>query len=177
MTTTEPARIVGGSVADALPQGPGAATLRRLGAEIEMWLHEHPVNAARARRDELSISTLWLWGGGAPLAPRCTSGPLPRAFGSDSYLRGLWQLCGGEAQSLPQQLDAPYAESVVLVAESGRMSLEEVDRRFIAPAVEHLQRRAFERVSILANDRLLALSPGGRRKFWRRARPTLERLR
>lgn len=176
-TTTEPARIVGGNVADALPQGPGASTLRRLGAEIEMWLHEHPVNAARARRSELPISTLWLWGGGAPLAPHSTSGPLPRACGSDSYLQGLWRLCGGSSQSLPQQLDAPYAESVVLVVETGRMSLGEVDRRFIAPALEHLQRRALERVSVLANDRLLLLSPADRHKFWRRARPALERLR
>lgn len=177
-TTTEPARIVGGNVAAALPQGAGAPALRRLGAEIEMWLHEHPVNVARARRGELPISTLWLWGGGARTIPdRSTSGALPRAFGSDSFLQGLWQLCGGEAQSLPQQLDATYAGSVVLVAETGQISLEELDRRFVAPAVDHLQRRGLERVSILANDRLLVLSSGSRRKFWRRARPVLERLR
>jgi hypothetical protein len=191
-TTSEPARIVGGNVADALPQGSGAATLRRLGAEIEMWLHEHPVNVARAGRGEPPISTLWIWGGGARMTPRRTSGGLARAFGSDSYLQGLWRLCGGAAQSLPQRLDATYAESVVLVVEAGRMSrantpgssawsmaerLGEVDRRFVAPAVEHLQRRALERVSILANDRLLFLSSGSQRKFWRRPRPALERLR
>lgn len=176
-TTTEPARIVGGNVADALPQGAGAAPLRRLGAEIEMWLHEHPVNGARTGRGELPISTLWIWGGGARTTYRATSGPLPRALGSDSYLQGLWRLCGGQAQSLPPQLDAPYAESGVVVVETGRMTLEEVDRRFVAPALEHLQRRSLERVSILANDRLLVSVPGSGRKFWRRARPVLERLR
>lgn len=176
-TTTEPARIVGGNVADALPQGAGAPTLRRLGAEIEMWLYEHPVNVARAGRGELPISTLWMWGGGGRLTHRSTSGELPRAFGSDSYLQGLWRLCGGEAQSLPPQLDATYAGSVVLVVETGRISLGELDRRFVAPALEHLQRRDVERVSILANDRLLVLASGHQLKFWRRARPALERLR
>ena len=199
-TTTEPARIVGGNVADALPQGAGAPTLRRLGAEIEMWLYEHPVNVARVSRGELPvstlwmwgggarqthrtisgelpISTLWMWGGGARLTHRSTSGELPRAFGSDSYLQGLWRLCGGDAQSLPPQLDATYAGSVVLVVETGRIPLGELDRCFVAPALEHLQRRDLERVSILANDRLLVLASGHQRKFWRRARPALERLR
>jgi hypothetical protein len=55
--------------------------------------------------------------------------------------------------------------------------LGEVDRRFVAPAVEQLQGRSLERVSILANDRLLMLSSGSRRRFWRRPRPALERLR
>lgn len=172
--TTEPARIVGGKVADALPRGEGASRLRRLGAEIEMWLHEHPINAAR----EVPISTLWIWGGGAQTAlARSTSDALPLAFGSDSYLDGLWRLCGGEARPLPRQLDATYAGSVALVVETGRMSLREIDRDFIVPAVDALQGRAVERVSILANDRCLTLSSSGRRKFWRRPRSALETLR
>ena len=187
--TTEPARIAGGNVADALPQGAGAASLRRLGAEIEMWLHEHSVNRARVRRGELPVSTLWIWGGGATFAPMASArgDTLPRALGSDSYLRGLWQLCGGEARSLPDELDPPYAESAVLVVEAGQMLrtkatwsmpelLGEVDRRFIAKAVSALERRDIQRVSILANDRCLVLGVGGSRKFWRRARPALEGL-
>lgn len=177
-TTTEPARIIGGKVADALPRGEGASRLRRLGAEIEMWLHEHAVNLARSARGELPISTLWIWGGGAvtPIA-RSTPDALPLAFGSDSYLEGLWRLCGGKAQSLPRQLDATYAGSVALVVEAGRMLLAEIDNHFIEPAVEALQRHAVERVSILANDRCLTLRSSGRRKFWRRARSALETLR
>ena len=172
--TTEPARIVGGKVADALPRGEGASVLRRLGAEIEMWLHEHPLNRAR----ELPISTLWIWGGG-PQTRLARSAPdaLPVAFGSDSYLGGLWRLCSGEARPLPRQLDATYAGSVVLVVETGRMSLGEIDHHFIVPALEALRKHAVERVSILANDRCLTLRSGGGRKFWRRARSAFEMLR
>jgi hypothetical protein len=176
VVTTEPARIAGAHVADALPRGEGAAQLRRLGAEIEMWLHEHPINLARARRNERTISTLWVWGGGTgvPVA-RTLAHSLPRAFGADSYLQGLWRLCGGEIQSLPQQLEATYAASAALVLRGSE--LVELDRQFVSPAVQALRRRSVQRVSILANDRLLVLTPGGLRKFWRRPRPALESLR
>ena len=178
VTTTEPARIAGGHVADALPKGEGASQLRRLGAEIEMWLHEHPVNLSRASRNQLTISTLWIWGGGTGscAARRAVSG-LPRAFGSDSTLQGLWRSCGSASQPLPEQLDSTHAEGAVLVVETGRMSLAELDRRFIAPAVEGTRRGATTRVSILANDRCLAMSANARRKFWRRRRRALESLR
>jgi hypothetical protein len=188
-TTTEPARIVGGNLADALPAGAGGAHLRRLGAEMEMWLHEHPVNRARSARGELPISTLWIWGGGPHTRiERKSSSSLPRAFGSDSYLQGLWRLCGGAALSLPQQLDDTYAQSTVLVVEAGRMMranvpwsvpelLAEVDRRFVAPALQALQRRKIERVSIVANDRCLTLGSSSWRRFWRRSRPALQELR
>ena len=185
--TTEPARIAGGHVSDALPKGAGAAKLRRLGAEIEMWLHEHPVNRARAGRNELEISTLWIWGGGDVASiTRSSASTLPRAFGSDSYLSALWQLGGEQIQPLPEQLDAAfsYAPAAVLVIEAGRMSsmsvsesLAEVDRRFIAPAVEALRRRDLDRLSVLVNDRRVVLSSGAHRRFWRRSRPVLESLR
>ena len=185
--TTEPARIAAGHVAEALPKGAGAARLRRLGAEIEMWLHEHPVNRARMARNDLSITTLWIWGGGehAPIE-RSTAGVVARGLGSDSYLRALWQLTGGQTEPLPEQLDAAfsYAGAAVLVVEVGRMSrvsvsesLGEVDRRFIAPAVDALRRRDIDRLSVLVNDRRLLLGSRAHHKFWRRSRPVLESLR
>lgn len=67
--TTEPSRALVHELDASLPKGQDAPILRRLGAELEMWLHSHPVNEARARRGELPVSTLWPWGGGAALKP------------------------------------------------------------------------------------------------------------
>ena len=67
-TTTEPARALVNDLEASLPHGSGASSLKRLGAELEMWLHAHPLNEARSRRGELPISTLWLWGGGPHLS-------------------------------------------------------------------------------------------------------------
>jgi hypothetical protein len=126
-----------------LPQGADAQVLKRFGAELEMWLHEHPVNEARRMRGELPVSTLWLWGGGASTTPADLAGsssPPPSlvsggddshdaesdiAFGSDAYLAGLWRLRGGESQPLPDQLSDvfsyPRAHRAILVVEVGPM--------------------------------------------------------
>src|SRR5687767_12568182 len=37
--TVEPARVLGASISEVLPEASSAPTLRRLLAEIEMWLH------------------------------------------------------------------------------------------------------------------------------------------
>src|SRR4051794_22171323 len=60
--TREPARALGGRMGQ---QADSSIALRRLGAEIEMWLHDHPINDTRRRRGELPVTSLWLWGAGA----------------------------------------------------------------------------------------------------------------
>jgi len=126
----------------SLPNGPDAAVLKRLGAELEMWLHGHPVNEARARRGELPVSTLWPWGGGPALrlqdaatmhggaamhgatamrGAAADPSASPRVFGSDPYLVGFSSLTGLQLRPLPERLPDPTAwppaRRVVLVAE------------------------------------------------------------
>jgi hypothetical protein len=78
-STTEPARALVGDLEASLPKGTDAKPLKRLGAELEMWLHATPLNETRQRRGELSISTLWLWGGGPLAASEARPGPTTRA--------------------------------------------------------------------------------------------------
>ncbi len=52
-----------GDPTPGLARGAAGGTLRRLGAEIEMWLHEHPLNQQRRTgRGQLPVTTLWFWG-------------------------------------------------------------------------------------------------------------------
>jgi hypothetical protein len=139
VVTTDPARALAHELAASLPTGRDAAVLKRLGAEMEIWLHDHPLNKARAGRGELPVSALWLWGGGpslevkydpAPTMNDPTSGAHPAAgdkptscmaFGSDPYLAGLCHLRGITLQPLPGRLtdltEYPDLERVTLVAE------------------------------------------------------------
>jgi hypothetical protein len=57
-------RVLGRDIANWLPQGPGAARLRRLQAEMQMLLHTHPVNEARQERGLQPINSFWLTGTG-----------------------------------------------------------------------------------------------------------------
>ena len=191
--TSEPARAMGNSIADAL--GAGDPALRRLGAEIEMWLHEHPVNDARRRRGEAPVTGLWLWGGGPSPVPSDThpasAASSDIAFGSDAYLEGLWASIGKKVFPLPQQLTDvfgyPEVQRAVLVIEIGPMlhpnprwtffdAVAQIDRAFIAPAIEALGAGKVERLVILANDHQLTLRARDRFKLWRRIPPGLSGL-
>jgi hypothetical protein len=134
LDTIEPARILGGSVSEVLPEASTAPTLRRLVAEIEMWLHGHRVNEDRARAGRMPITALWLWGGGgvrqgidlgveqgmlsadltdtvpaslvrgAALAATATPNP-GVAFGRDPFLHGLWRTSGSNVRSMPRNFE------------------------------------------------------------------------
>ena len=105
--TVEPVRVLQGPMADALPSGEGAAPLRRLGTEIEMWLYAHPLNRERARRGERPVSTLWVWGGGEPPAPAAPRAHLPRP---DQYPSAGELHCAGRSRAhLPRPDQYPSA--------------------------------------------------------------------
>lgn len=192
-TTTEPARALVRELEASFPTGPSASVLKRLGAELEMWLHGHPINQARARRNELPISTLWVWGGGDVLeTPRsesrthASSASPDLAFGSDPYLVGLWHLHDAERQPLPDSLPNlsryPQAQRTTVVAEVTPLlhanphwtvfqALADLDRRFVAPALSQLHGGTVASVVLIANDVMLRVQRRDRLKFWRR-RPT-----
>ena len=182
--TTEPARLPLKPFAESLPAGEGAVALRRLGTEIEMWLHAHPLNEQRKRRGAPTVSTLWVWGGGPSLATRGAVAPEAgaAAWGSDAYIRGLWRFAGGEAQ--PQPVDwaavmgearAPRTLFVVEVAELLRAhsswqltdAVAAIDRELLAPSLAALRRHELDRLVLLANDRCLSLRAANFWRLWR----------
>lgn len=195
--TIEPARALGTRIADALPRGRGAGALRALGAEIEMWLHEHPLNAQRAREHRPPVSTLWFWGGGPPLEaarePDTPSeSPGVAIFGDDSYMEGLARLCAARFEAAPADLGAIPVPAPATGTASRRLvalellrsdeleplaALERFERDWVAPALEQLKQGRLARVTVLANDRRLSIGPHDAFRFWRRPRPALAVLR
>ncbi|HXS28984.1 MAG TPA: hypothetical protein VN730_15070 [Steroidobacteraceae bacterium] len=197
----EPARALGTRIADPLPRGRGASALRALGAEIEMWLHEHPLNVRRVRENRPPISTLWLWGGGAPLgadAWRSGNGsPSAAVFGDDGFMEGLARLCGAHfaaeapapgalagagaprrivALELLRSAESP-PQREPLAAFSPLAALEQFERQWVAPALEQLKAGDLTRLTILVNDRALAFGARDRFKLWRRPRAAFAELR
>jgi hypothetical protein len=190
VATTEPARCAGGDVAQYLPQGPAAAPLRRLVAEIEMWLHAQALNEARRRRGELPVSALWPWGaeGGRGEPERRALPAAGMAFGEDAWLAGMWHLQGGAVQALPQRLEdvleagaAPRAVVVVRTAgelqhthaDSLAQALARLDERFVSPALRALRRGELAQVTLIVNDVRATLARASRLRFWRRRRAGL----
>jgi len=197
--TVEPARAVLGPLAQALPRGNEAPVLRQLGAEIEMWLHGHAVNQARASRGEPPVSGLWVWGGGtlrgggtlpASAAPTAgTAGDI--AFAHDIRARGLSHLtgvaCGAVPDTLGDVLSYAEAQRAALIAEVGpvlqthpRWTLVEalgaLDTNFIAPALQALRSGRLASVVLVANGCSLSLRSKDLRRWWRPRRAPLAGL-
>jgi hypothetical protein len=175
--TTDPARLLGADIAPGLASGANAGELRRLAAEIEMWLHAEPLNAARARRGARPLSALWLWGGGIarPVdAPKTRSGEV-EFVGDDVFVSALARHAGTAVRSVPERpaaLDESgvhAAHRVVVLAPMSsepRMSLPDVDRLWLGAA-----RRIVERgdvLDVVVNDWVVRVSGRVSWRFWRR---------
>jgi hypothetical protein len=190
-SAADPAASIGADLRDGLPQGPEAATLRRLGVEIEMWLYEHRFNRERQARGELPVSGLWLWGATSPAAsdtaalrPALPPPPAERLFGADAYVEALWRLRGSLIAPLPDGFErvagSADGASVVLYptlgAESPLRAFEQLEQRWLAPALQALRARQLSTLTLLAGAFGYRLTRWQLARFWRAASPWWEAL-
>jgi hypothetical protein len=188
VATHEPARCIGGELDELMPAGPAAAPLRRLLAEIEMWLHAQPLNEARSRRGEATVTALWPWGAlGRIVRPeRRAQSETPLAFGEDAWLAGLCRVEGWACRVAPEQFEevlaAGAAWSVLLAQVGGQLRRDEdtvaeavraLDERFISPALLALRRGALSGLSVIINDTCVQVRRASLHRFWRRGRSGL----
>jgi hypothetical protein len=182
LTTREISLAAGRDVAGALPTGEDGLRWRRTLTEIQMLLHEHAVNQQRESRGDLTINSLWLWGGG-----RRASVPgqhFSHVSSGNALVLALAARAGIETMSgtvLPPDRDA----RVLITAEppggrygddaAWRRAMADLERVWFAPLLSALRRRAVDEVA------LVALHPRGCErfevgatdllKFWRTVRP------
>ena len=96
--------VMQGRVPDCLnATGDSLEQYHRINTEIQMLLHEHPVNQRRQGDGLPPINSLWLWGGG--VAPQPELFPLPKLYADDPLFRGYWLAHGVKANSWPGDLE------------------------------------------------------------------------
>ncbi|MHB1023483.1 MAG: hypothetical protein ACYC0Z_13845 [Acidobacteriaceae bacterium] len=173
---------VGCDIDPLLPHGDDAMQFRAWLNEVQMLLHDHPVNLAREARGELPINALWLWGGGClPVAPTSTA-PL-YARNADAHALGAF--CAMRVLPLPEQMDISLLETagVMLLdnlthagqygdAYGWREALRGLERDWFVPLHDTLRRRG-PRGLVLndpVNGKTLRLHASDAWKFWRRPR-------
>jgi hypothetical protein len=170
----------------AAPGGPADALL----TEIQMVLHEHPVNEAREARGMPAINSVWLWGGGATAA-QAPSQRWQSITSGDALLHGLaraadlrsrppssglaWlERAPGEGRHLVV-LDALRAPAALQDAAAFEAALEALERDWFSPVAAALRENRAGMVTIHVPDAARALSVetvrGDLRRFWRRPRP------
>ena len=165
--------VLASMMSPCLSTGGQAPLWQRWSTEIQMLLHAHPVNEARARIGLAPCNGVWFWGGGALadvglVAPFRAHAPAGRA---GDLVRGLALAAGGEAMGLPGSFEAaieavpatrPATHVVVALPGAGR-ALAEIDRAWIAPAVGWLERGRLASIALVTTDGASAATWSARR--------------
>jgi hypothetical protein len=189
--STHPLSEVRGRRIDAyLPTGDAAAQWHSLSNEIQMLLHQHPVNGEREGRGALTVNSLWFWGGGrktdadaggyaAVWSDEPTAGApgqaaaLPVHSVPDTAAAWLEQAPDGTGLTVLNGLDAAAAYGNVL---EWRQEIERLDQYWFSPLIGMLRRGNLASLRITATDDIreglaVALSRRDLWRFWRRPRP------
>jgi hypothetical protein len=175
LTTYAPRNLLRVRIHELMPHGPDAGALRRLMTELQMLLHEHPVNQQRARQGLPIINAVWCWGA-SPLQP--VTEPLPIRMISDSaYVRGLCEHVHGECWPVPADAQALLSldtEQVLLVLPGGA----ELEKRWLQPLHAALLRGQIKQLDIHLDNGRTRLQGGRwaqlRRKLAGKRRDQLE---
>lgn len=174
--TAAPETAVSSDLHVVMPQGRDAGQLRRTMTELQMLLHEHPVNLARARRGAPEINAVWFHGEGS--IERGTDGmrsALPAAFGNEPYLRGIYHLHGQSLEAAPSDAKALLPRlSSNAVAVIDAADLDTLETLWMAPLARALRVGAISTLELVLDHWQLTIPRIALLRIWRSARPPVE---
>ena len=180
LITTPLSVAAGCDIVPLLPHGADAMRFRTQLNELQMLLHEHPVNQAREARGELPVNSLWLWGGGGQPAIRSTTVTI---YARNAEAEALGDFCCARVQSPPAQLDARLlkTDGIILLdaltrpgqvgdACGWREALRELEHNWFAPLLGALRKTDPHGLHLLdpVNGKSLHLHARDAWKLWRR---------
>ena len=155
LRTTLPQQAAGHDIRPFLPQGADAPFWQRLTNEIQMLLHDHPVNQAREASGQLAVNSIWFSAGG--VLPASVKISNRRVFADLPLAAGLAQVTGAQLDRLPQD-----GASLMQVDGDGLLILADADnteQRWLAPLLQAMQSRRLKRLELYLgmDDRVLAV--------------------
>jgi hypothetical protein len=182
LATRELSQAAGRDVAGALPTGEDSLYWQRTLTEIQMLLHEHPVNQRREARNELPINSVWLWGGGR--RARVPGQHFSHVASGNALALALAARAGAETLS-DARLPADRAARVLIATEmpggrygdeeKWRRGLIELERAWLAPLLASLRRRTTEALALVvlhpAGSDRFEVTATDLLKFWKTVRP------
>jgi hypothetical protein len=155
---------------DILPRGRDAGGLRRLMTELQMLLHEHPVNAQRQLRGLPALNAIWMHGEG--MLNDLTAKLLPATRGDDVYLRGIYRLHDQPVQSRPKDAATLLTQvSGPTVAVIDATNAETLEAQWLAPLSRALMSGAITKLTVMFDGWQVVTHRAAMFKLWRRDLP------
>ncbi len=194
LVTSSLGEVAGGDVQHHLPSGPEALRWHGLFNEIQMLLHEHPLNETREERGEPAVNSVWFWGGGtSPAVPGrhfasvssndptalalaaaadTHAGPLPA--GAQTWLTEIASAphCSGSHLAV---VDALASAVTYDDADAWRTRIAMLEAQWFAPLRSALQHGRMETLTVVTLGEKTSCRYTLRRsdllKIWRRRKP------
>ncbi len=167
----DPDVVLGDDLKLHLPAGAAGKRWRMLFNEAQVILHNHAVNAARARRDAVAVNSLWFWGGGA--LPASVQATCREVFTDDPALRVLAGIAGArvsmvDTAAFAQALTTPPVDD--LLVDLGAVRDAGLEASWLAPTDAALRHGRIERIDLVfASGERVAVRARHRWRFWRRS--------
>lgn len=153
--------------AEILPRGRDSRGLRRLMTEMQMLLHEHPVNTQRQARGLPVLNAIWVHGEG--ILSDVKAKALPAACGDDVYLRGIYRLHDQPVNNEPADAAALLAQVAgPTVAIIDAPDLEQLEAKWLAPLSRALLSGAITKLTVLFDEWRVDTGRADMFKLWRR---------
>lgn len=157
-----------------MPQGPNASQLRQIANQVQMLLHEHPINLHRQQQRALEINSIWLSGHSLaeqmPLLPHNTKMAL---IGENAMTQAI-------SSTFSVTCFADLALAKAAGVQHAVMLLEEADSASWDSIYKAVQARKVHRLNAYCpavNGTLqLSLKPLDCWKFWRKPVTFIERI-
>lgn len=155
-----PAQALGEDLYQHLPQGAEGRPWRVLLNEVQVLLHQHPLNVARQSRGLPPVNSVWLWGAGR--LPTSLQGAFAGVVGGDALPLALASRAG-----MPVQ--ARTVEAVATAQEGWLVDLQDLPAAGFDeawwPAIQALARRHSLHIAFAGGERW-SWRPLHRWRFW-----------
>lgn len=173
--STQPAdAVVGHNVHDFMPAGRDGRRMRSLMNEIQMLLHEHPVNQRRERARLLPVNGWWLWGFGDAVPEASIAGVGRWSLRSDDcWLRSLGHALGADAgDSTAVGSEMQRGDAFIALSQPPAQRVEEslvsVDKGLLSKLALEVRAGALRTLDLLVGGATLHIDSTARFRFWRR---------
>jgi hypothetical protein len=166
----------GRSVSSLLPFGSDALLWHGRFNEVQMLFHPHPVNQEREAQGQLTVNSIWFWGGGTIPSP--VRGDFAAVWSDDPLAHGLASASRSPWSPTPPGADAWLNQAtdgshLVTLGAPDKTDVSHWDRTWFAPLLQALKEKRLAEVSLImvSGDDLLRydVAVGDLWKFWRRA--------
>jgi hypothetical protein len=167
---------LGMDVAEALPDHPEARYWRRILSEVQVALHNCPVNVRRRAIGKREVNSVWFWGGGF-IPDAAAHYVLDTVYSENAVSRGLAIINDCRTKRQSEALESDFSDDGLSVLVDWSLGQDSAENEMVL--LEGLVGRLLDR----ADRRQLVLTvyegrgqgrvygPNARRRFWARRKP------